>query len=196
MSTMNNRQGLAWNVHRETAGSSPEVSLTRTIRPFCLWDTLVLSVPGHRCKLSRAPLGLNGHPGPSIAAIIENEHQTRLAAEPRSLHDVQVIIGIKDLCRPAGVFLMDVDQRGYSIGRSHPGQTVIEIVKPKNARIALVRKDESIRQHLVVDDRIGWIASSVVVVYEGDRMRRVFDVHDSALGKTCQTKAVVITELF
>ena len=123
-----------------------------------------MSVPGDRGKLSSGPLGLNSRPGPSIAAIIENENQTRLAAEARSLHDIQVIIGVQDLRRPASVFLMDVDQRGYSIGRSHPSQTVIEIVKPENAGIALVREDESIRQHLVVDDRIGWIAGSIVVV--------------------------------
>ncbi len=91
---------------------------------------------------------------------------------------------------------MDVDQRGYSIGRSHPSQTVIEIVEPENAGIALVRENESIRQHLVVDDRIGWIAGSIVVVNECDCMRRFFDVHDSALSKICQAKTVVITELF
>ena len=121
MSTMNNRQGLAWNVHREAAGSSPEVSLSRTIRPFCLWDTLVLSVPGHRCKLSRAPLGLNGHPRPSIAVIIENEHQTRLAAEPRSLHDVQVIITIQNGRTAACILFVRPNQRGNATALTFAG---------------------------------------------------------------------------
>jgi hypothetical protein len=94
------------------------------------------------------------------------------------------------------VSLLDVDQSGYSIGRSHSSQTVIEMVKPENAGVALVREDESIRQHLVVDDRIRWIAGSLVVVTECECMRRFFDVHDSALSKICQAKAVVFAELF
>src|SRR5207244_5577687 len=117
------------------------------LRPLLLRNSDIISPPpSHGDKSGVLPLGLNPAPVP-VAAVIEHEDQPLLLAPAGSLHDVDIVIKVKNGGGTARVILMCSHERGNPAFLTFLSEPPGVIVLPKHAGVAFVREDESVRQH-------------------------------------------------
>ena len=103
---------LLRDVYGITPRWRPKFSPAAPVGPLILWHaSIVASAPGFRRESCVGPLSLDSGTVPSVE-VIQHKHQSALHTLSIALHHVEVIVHVKDARGSAGVFLMNLDQRG------------------------------------------------------------------------------------
>lgn len=144
----------------------PKFRPAAPVGPFILWQaSIVVSMPGFRRKPRICPFRLDPCAVPG-ATVVQHKYQSTLRVISVTLHHVQVIVHVKATCGAACIFFMNLNKGGDPTTGVFLCEVIVKVIPPKDAWIALMREDEGVGEHFVMNDRV--ISCKIMVLDDGD----------------------------
>src|SRR5205085_3937742 len=92
-----------WCVYNVTSRRGPELRPPACVRPLRLRLTIVAPAPRRRRESCVSQTGLHLSALPTVAPVVQHEHEAGLRVVPSPLHDVEVVVGVEHVRLSAGV---------------------------------------------------------------------------------------------
>src|SRR5205823_2946294 len=110
-----------------------------------------------------------------------------------ALHDVEIVVHKENLRRASSIFFVNFDERVNAALIVRLGEVPVKIILPENTWITLMRKDECVRQELVVNN--GTVAHDVVILDEGHSLAGPVPHQNPGLRELTQTESVAVAQI-